>query len=208
MVIGIDFDNTIICYDEVFHRAALSQGLIPSNLPARKNVVRDFLRGQGQEQEWTELQGLVYGTRMSEASAFPGFREFLERGMRVGLPIHIISHKTRTPAVGPAYDLHQAAMDWLRDQGFIEPAPHGLPLSRVCFGSTREEKIQLIRKAACTHFIDDLEEVFREESFPKDTVKILFAHTPPQPREKSLVIASGWPWLTEFLFDADRGSST
>src|SRR5258707_13664799 len=104
MVIGIDFDNTIICYDEVFHRAALSKGLIPSTLPARKNEVRDYLRGQGQEQAWTELQGLVYGKRMGEASVFAGFREFLERGMRLALPIYIISHKTLTPAVGPAYD--------------------------------------------------------------------------------------------------------
>lgn len=204
MVIGIDFDNTIICYDEVFHQVALSQGLIASTVPARKNEVRDFLRRRGQEREWTELQGLVYGTRMAEAAAFPGFREFLERGMRLGLPIHIISHKTRTPAVGPAYDLHQAAMDWLKDQGFIQPTPHGLPLSRVSFGSTREEKIRLIREAACTHFIDDLEEVFREESFPQGIVKILFAQTHALPPEDSLIVASGWPWLTEFLFDADR----
>jgi hypothetical protein len=201
MVIGIDFDNTIICYDEVFHRAALEKALIPSTVPVRKNDVRDYLRSQGQEQAWTELQGLVYGTRMNEATPFPGFTEFLERGTQLGLPMFIISHKTPTPAVGPAYDLHKAAMEWLRSQRFIEPAAQGLPLSHIHFGSTREEKIQWIRKTACTHFIDDLEEVFREESFPAEIVKILFAQTSPLP-ERSWLVAPGWPWITDFLFNA------
>ena len=30
--IGIDFDNTIVCYDEVFVRTAKAEGLIPHDL--------------------------------------------------------------------------------------------------------------------------------------------------------------------------------
>src|SRR3981189_2049974 len=39
MRIGIDFDNTIACYDGVFHAAALERGLIPSDLGRRKKTV-------------------------------------------------------------------------------------------------------------------------------------------------------------------------
>ena len=36
MRIGVDFDNTLVCYDGVFHRAALERGLIPSDLAVRQ----------------------------------------------------------------------------------------------------------------------------------------------------------------------------
>jgi hypothetical protein len=57
MILGVDFDNTIVRYDELFHRIAVERGFIPKSLPARKKEVRDFLRRQGHEQTWTELQG-------------------------------------------------------------------------------------------------------------------------------------------------------
>ena len=53
MVIGVDFDNTIVCYDDLFHRIAVEQGLVPARLEPRKNEVRDFLRNAGQEAAWT-----------------------------------------------------------------------------------------------------------------------------------------------------------
>ncbi len=45
MRIGIDFDNTIACYDGVFHKAAIERGLIPDDLDSSKNAVRDYLNG-------------------------------------------------------------------------------------------------------------------------------------------------------------------
>ena len=71
MVLGIDFDNTIVRYDELFHGVAVERGLIPASLPVRKNDVRDFLRQQDRERDWTELQGYVYGPRMAGARPFP-----------------------------------------------------------------------------------------------------------------------------------------
>ena len=55
MRIGIDFDNTIACYDGVFHAAALERGLIPSELGRDKNSVRDHLNGAGRNDDFTEL---------------------------------------------------------------------------------------------------------------------------------------------------------
>ena len=102
MILGVDFDNTIVRYDEVFHRIAVERGLIPASLAVRKNEVRDFLRRRGQEQAWTELQGYVYGPRMQEAQPFPGVLEFFARCVRQNLPVHIISHKTLAAVAGPA----------------------------------------------------------------------------------------------------------
>jgi len=51
MVLGVDFDNTIVRYDDLFHRVAVERGLVPATVPARKNDVRDFLRQQGRERD-------------------------------------------------------------------------------------------------------------------------------------------------------------
>ena len=59
MRIGIDFDNTIIRYDEVFVAEAQKQGLVTSSWCGGKLKLRDFLREQrGGEIAWQSLQGL------------------------------------------------------------------------------------------------------------------------------------------------------
>ncbi len=200
MVIGVDFDNTIVCYDELFQRIAVERGLVPAGLPARKADVRDCLRGRGQEAAWTELQGYVYGPRMVEAPAFPGAIEFFARAFRAGIPAYVISHKTRNPVIGPAHDLHQAARDWLAAQGFFDPAKAGLSQDQVFFGATRAEKIGLISELGCTHFIDDLEETFLEGSFPRSVRKILFAQRAPSPAISDVQVMSDWRQIQEYVF--------
>jgi hypothetical protein len=200
MVIGVDFDNTIVRYDELFHRVAVERGLIPATVAARKNEVRDFLRRRGQERDWTELQGYVYGPRMAEAQPFPGVIEFFRRALEQRMPLYIISHKTRRPVVGPAYDLHQTARDWLAAQGFFDPARLGLSAQQVYFGITRQEKIRFIRETGCTHFVDDLEETFLEETFPPGVVKILFGHQERPAGLPAVTPAEDWPRVSEYVF--------
>jgi hypothetical protein len=201
MVLGIDFDNTIVRYDALFHRVAVERGWIPADVPARKKDVRDRLRQQGQEQDWTALQGYIYGPRMAEAQPFPGVLDFFAQAVRRKLPIFIISHKTRTPAVGPAYDLHQAARGWLELQGFFDPARIGLARDHVCFAPTRQEKIDLIRASHCTHFIDDLEETFLEPDFPTGVERILFGHTEAPAGLKGIRLAEDWAQVSKHVFD-------
>ena len=202
MILGVDFDNTIVRYDELFHRIAVERGLIPATVPARKNEVRDFLRRRGQEPAWTELQGYVYGPRMPEAQVFPGVLEFFTRCIRRKLPLYIISHKTRAAVAGPAYDLQQTAHDWLAAQGFFDPVRVGLSPDRVHFGATRQEKIRLIRETGCTHFIDDLEETFLEETFPPGVVKILFGARQPPPGLPGVQAGEDWFQISEYVFHA------
>jgi hypothetical protein len=174
MLIGVDFDNTIVCYDDLFRIVALERGLIPREILASKLAVRDYLRGIGKEDLWIELQGYVYGTRMSQARPFPGVTEFFARCRSRDIPIFIVSHRSRFPYRGDTHDLHQAARDWLVALKFHDAAGIGLPAQRVHFELTGRDKENRIRELGCTHFIDDLPEFLAELSEPVDIQKILF----------------------------------
>ena len=60
MHIGIDFDNTIVCYDKVFHKVAIEKGLIPEDIPPSKNNVRDHLRRIGGGKYYICIGDIVY----------------------------------------------------------------------------------------------------------------------------------------------------
>lgn len=166
MRIGIDFDNTIACYDTVFHQLALEKNLIPASLQKSKGAVRDYLRAAGQEEEWTAMQGDVYGNRMDLAKPYPGVAEFFQKSR--GAQLCIISHKTLYPFKGPKYPLHEAARGWLQGQSFYHSG------IATFFELTKEEKLKRIERMQCDYFIDDLPEFLAEEGFPKKTKKILF----------------------------------
>ena len=165
MVIGVDFDNTIICYDKVFNRVALEKGLIPENLAEGKGFVRDYLRAKGAEDEWTRLQGIVYGTQLDKASAYPGVTNFFKFCKDNGVKCFIVSHKTRHPYLGEPYDLHGAAKKWIRSMNF------GV---KVFFEETKEAKVDRIRALNCSIFIDDLPEFLSLPGFPPQMKKVLF----------------------------------
>jgi len=174
MLIGIDFDNTIVCYDEAFHEAALEQGLIPEGLTKTKLAVRDFLRRQGREDEWTALQGSAYGPQIGKARPFPGARDFFAALGRHGVPVRIVSHKTRRPYLGPPHDLHRAAAGWLALNGFFEPDGCALTPGDVFFELTKQDKVRRIRELGCSHFIDDLPEFLEELAGIPGLIRVLF----------------------------------
>ncbi len=180
MRIGLDFDNTIVSYDTVFHQVAQERGLIPLDLPVSKTSVRDHLRRAGREDTWTEMQGWVYGTRMNDAEPFPGVRETLRHLRGNGHELFIVSHKTRHPYRGPAYDLHQAAVAWidtvLRDAEGALVTP-----SCIYFCERKEEKIARIAEVGCEAFLDDLPEILVMRNFPVSARRLLFdpAHQYP-----------------------------
>ncbi len=199
MHIGIDFDNTIICYDKLFHKVALEKGLIPDDLPASKGNVRDYLRKTGKEDAWTEMQGYVYGKRIMDADPFPGVFDFFRFSRDKGIPIRIVSHKTRHPYMGPGYDLHQAAYRWLEQYGFFDSGNIGLAREHVFFELTKKEKICRIKKLGCTHFIDDLPEFLSEPTFPGNVICILFDPNRNHINGHSLQRVSSWKKILEIF---------
>jgi hypothetical protein len=173
MRIGIDFDNTLIDYDRVFLEAARERGLVPRDFAGSKKAVRDAIRllPDG-EPDWQRLQGYVYGAGIGGAVPFPGAREFLLGCARAGIATFIVSHKTRFGHYDPTrVDLRQAARDWMGAQGFLEV----VPADRLYFEDDRANKLARIGALGCTHFIDDLEEVFTDPLFPAGVRRILLA---------------------------------
>jgi len=199
MLIGVDFDNTIVCYDGLFHRVAVEQGLIPHEVPVSKGQVRDYLRQCGKEDVWTEMQGYVYGDRMKEADPFPGVLEFFTRCVQDGVNVCIVSHKTRHPYIGPKYDLHEAAKGWLQNQGFYDRDRINLSPDQVYFELTKQEKLERIAKQQCTHFIDDLPEFLGEPGFPAGVERILFDPQNHHLTGHSFRRATAWPEIEALI---------
>lgn len=170
MRIGIDFDNTIACYDGVFHRAAVERGLIEESLGTDKNTVRNYLREIGKEDDWTKLQGYVYGARMDLVAVYEGFLAFVMQARRQGHDLVIISHKTRKPFMGPPYDLHDAARSFLENQNIVSPEH----VPNVFFELTLDEKVARIKSENCDVFVDDLPELLGHENFPQHVRGLLF----------------------------------
>ena len=172
MRIGVDFDNTIICYDGLFLSLARERGLVPEDLPANKTIVRDHIRAQGGEGDWILLQGLAYGVGIGGGTPFPGVREFFDGARKLGHELFIISHKTRYPHKGEQVDLRQAALGWLLENGFLD-SPESLGRN-LFFASEREGKIQRISECECEFFIDDLPDFLAMPGFPAGTKLCLF----------------------------------
>ena len=201
MVIGIDFDNTIINYDQLFHGLAQERGWLHGQVVVRKQGVRDHLRGQpAGEQRWQELQALAYGEEIMAARLEQGVVEFLAWCEAKAIPYAVVSHKSPFAAARPGgVNLQEQARAWL--QRFVFSPANGLQggLDQVFFEPDRQQKIERIKTLACSHFIDDLVELFDEPAFPAQVQAILFTAQPPS-CFKGPSFAS-WPVLHGYFKD-------
>lgn len=177
MRVGIDFDNTIVSYDKWMHRWAVERGLISESVPMVKKSIRDTIRALDDgEAKWRSLQVFCYGPGMPYAQPMPGLKEFLAACKARNVPIWVVSHKTQNANFGePNVKLRDAALRWLETERFLDFTAFGIGRKRIFFEDTREAKIERIRILELTHFIDDLEETFLEESFPSHVVKLLLS---------------------------------
>ena len=202
--VGIDFDNTIVSYDELMHRAAVARGLIRDDAERTKRAVRDRIRQLPDgEVEWQKLQALAYGPLMRDAQLVDGVEEFMRRCRDAGIAIAIVSHKTEYANYDDTRtNLRIAAVDWMAAHRFFER--DGLTLSRsdVHFESTRADKIARIKDIGCSDFIDDLEEVFLEPSFPSDVHKILYAPHGATVSANGATVMPSWRALHDYFFDS------
>lgn len=195
--VGIDFDNTIVQYDELFYNLALEKNLINSNVPKNKIDIRNYLRSIGKDNEFTLLQGEVYGARIKDAE--PAFKciETIKKFIKNNIEVFIISHKTKYPYAGEKYNLHNAARDWLNYYSFFQSSGAGLNKNKVFFNLTKEEKIKKIHEVGCDFFIDDLPEIL--DLLDENISKILY--NPKLFRHKVLydLDAANWQIIGDFI---------
>jgi hypothetical protein len=155
-------------------------GWLDAGSAKSKRLVRDALRALPEgELKWRRLQTHCYGPGMCDARLMEGVQDFLARCKRSRVPVWVVSHKTEFANFGePTVNLRAAALDWMEQQDLLAFERFGIERERVFFEHTREEKIRRIGALGITHYVDDLEETFREKSFPDGVAKILFS---PQP---------------------------
>ena len=179
-VVGIDFDNTLVSYDSLIRQVAIERGLIGKNDGGGKRDVRDRIRRlPGGDIEWQKVQGLIYGPRMPEAELMAGAAEFIRECRARRWPLYVVSHKTEFAGYDDTRtNLRDAARQWMASRGFFSPSGLGFSTDDVFFEGTRDAKIRRIEALGCTHFIDDLEEVFLEPTFPLGVKKLLFGSWP------------------------------
>lgn len=191
MIIGIDFDNTIACYDQAFAYTAQAMGLLPTAAGLDKQTIKQQVRAAGGEHAWMRLQGQVYGRDIAYATLFPGFADFVRLARTQGARLRIISHKSRYGHFDAAQvDLRQAACAWMRQQGFFSAVGLGFSPEDVSFHDARSQKLAAIAQQGCQVFIDDLPEVLQDPRFPNACRAILFA--PAGTTGHALVACASW----------------
>ncbi|MBI2495886.1 MAG: hypothetical protein HYW10_04900 [Candidatus Omnitrophica bacterium] len=201
-MIGVDFDNTVVCYDDVMYREARSRRLIDPSTVSSKRAIRDQIRRLPDgEREWQQLQAIVYGPEIHEASLTDGVEAFFRTCREHDIRVVIISHKTTYASVDETQtNLRIAALAWMRRHRVFDRSGFGLSSADVYFASSRQEKIAWISRLGCTAFIDDLEETFAEPDFPSDVDKILYAPHGPISTLPAVKTMTSWQEIRDALF--------
>lgn len=193
MRIGFDFDNTIIDYNYLFHKLAVEFGWLPSAPSLSKKAVKQFLlHADGNDLRWQKLQAIAYGERILKANAFHGALELLSSLLSQKHQIFIVSHKTKYSNFDAKYNLQDSALQWIKKN-----LPD-FPPKNIFFETTREAKIERIKKLDLDIFIDDLAEVFEHEAFPHSkSIAVLF--DPEDDATSNFCKISAWRDIYTFL---------
>ena len=198
MRIGLDFDNTIVCYDQAIALLAEELFELPADVSRTKLGLRNFLRAAGREPEWTAFQGELYGPGMLYAKPFERAIETMLELVATGHELVIVSHRSRRPYAGEPHDLHAAALNWVAER----LQSYGLFTynnGSVNFLETREEKVARIAELGCQVFLDDLPDVLRAPGFPASAKGIFFDPPGIDPVPEGLLRIKTWPELSAVL---------
>lgn len=193
MRIGLDFDNTLICYDPVFSALARARGWAAGR--GSKRLIKErLLKEDGNDLRWQALQAEAYGRTIMSAKPFPGAVEFLRRAREEGHELFIVSHKSEASHFDPSVRLRLWAKRWIAKHLRVAP-------SRCYFESTRAAKVKRIAELKLDLFVDDLEEVLAHPAFPATTAALRFDPAAPQAAARARV--RSWRELSQRLCALD-----
>jgi len=217
--IGIDLDNTILRYDEVFYSLAQAELWIDRNCLCDKDAIKKGLTKNAEsaeksEKRWQQLQAWAYGKDISKALVYDGLFNFTKQARLRGDELFIVSHKTEFSNFDPSINLRRSALDTLGQRGFFKSIIQGglgFSLQDIFFASSLDEKVKTIRELKLTHFIDDLSKVICHPDFPQDTIGILFEPGIEKGSEEKRIFRA-WDDAEEFFslsswFKAELASS-
>ena len=172
--LGIDLDNTIISYDDLIHNLAKKKFpkiRLSKNIRLKKIIKNKIIKFYNNDQ-WTKLQGIIYGEKILEAKLFNNFKEGIQK-LKDEFEIFIISHKTNKAAIGKNINLRSAAKKFLKKNDISFCKNELINRNKILFASTQKEKIKLIKNNGIDIFIDDLDIVL--QALPNQIKKIHFS---------------------------------
>lgn len=173
MIVGFDFDNTLINYTNAFKNLANKKKLVPEELNKNKILIRNYLREKNLEDEWTILQGEVYGNGIMQAEIYKGVKESFKYLLKKNIKIKIISHKTQYPYMGEKVDLRLSALKWIESNILNEISDINFTRSDIFFENTIGEKVNKIKELSCDIYVDDLPEIL--DLLPDKIKRVLFS---------------------------------
>ncbi len=201
MQIGIDFDNTIIDYNDLLISMVKERHWLSDiNLKSKKQIKDSLHRQPDGITKWKTLQTLLYGELIEKAKIMKGILPFLEKCLRNKISVFIISHKTHYAEMNPEIDLRQAALSWLKSNRFFNPDLTNLHRGSIYFENTQKDKVKRIKKLKCTHFIDDLEEVLSHPEFPADVKRYHLSKDTVNHNNKLFLSFSNWKEIENAIF--------
>ena len=205
MLVGIDLDHTIIDYGHAFYSQACEWKLIPESMSGSKTELREYLKLQpnGHEQ-WMRLQGHVYGKGIGRARLMDGFKEFAISCRQKNINMVIISHKTQYGHYdADKVDLREAALQWLKLQGIFSETM-SFNRSRIFFEATADDKVSRIKTLGCTHFVDDLIDIFHHKQFPVLTKSYLISQDKYPALDNHIDLCESWDDITRKIFNSNE----
>lgn len=189
MRIGVDIDNTIICYEGVFALIARKQGFdVP--LASSKEETKRWFKDRKLDSAFTILQGIVYGSQLHKACLFDDVDKFIENASKNRHQLFLVSHKTQYPILGESIDLRAAALQFLRNCGLV--SHNMVQIQNIFFEDTIESKVARIGSLNLDLFIDDLIEVFEHPNYPTNIRSILFQKVVESPPLDNIEVCSTW----------------
>ncbi len=204
MRIGIDFDNTLIDYSDLFFRIARERGLVEHTVPRDKIAVREHIQKNHHDEDWQRIQVAVYGEQIDCGNVMPGARDFILYGRELGHSFCVVSHKAQFARIAPdGPNLQQAALSWMQEHHFFEPVAAGglgFRTTDISFAPTRADKVARINALNLTVFIDDLSEILTHPALNPSVRRVLFTRT-----ETCIdgAICGDWPFLLRSFFHSN-----
>ena len=171
MKIGFDFDNTIIDYSEIFYEIARLNNFIPDNIGRSKSAIKDYLHKKNEKEDFTKIQGLVYGKEILRAKPAKNIIITLDYLKTCNHDLYIVSHKTKYPYIGKQINLREAANKWIYKYIRIEDSLI-FKNKNIFYENTIDSKIKRIKNLELDFFIDDLNTII--ELIKSPTTGILY----------------------------------